>query len=235
MMNSLTQDESKLLGSPQAISALAESDSATLLVISDSHGAYQNLFFILNECAGRCDALVFCGDGISDMLSLLEHAADEERFSEIIPPVVGFVEGNNDADIYPMKNPAWNADHSLDYHVQIKIPLTQTFKVCGHTVFVTHGHRHSLYTGTESLCMAAQKHHAGIALYGHSHVALAEQTGTVLALNPGSCSRPRAAQPPCYALLSLKKNSDVYDYTFYAIRAEGSRPFIPDHRGWERW
>ena len=76
-MNTLLQDESLLIGSREEIQKLATKDSARILVVSDSHGAYSNLLLILRQFGVASDALVFCGDGICDISKLISNAVDE--------------------------------------------------------------------------------------------------------------------------------------------------------------
>ena len=77
-MNSLTQIESNLIGSRQAILDLENKNSANILVISDTHGDYDVLCDIIEEFGVVSDALVFCGDGICDICTYLKEAYDDE-------------------------------------------------------------------------------------------------------------------------------------------------------------
>src|SRR5574344_970560 len=106
-MNSLIQDTSLLIGTREAIVSLAKKESASILVVSDSHYASSILYRIIKERGPRNDAFVFCGDGMSDIAAVMEKAATEESFSYCMPPVISIVEGNGDADRYPVVNPAY--------------------------------------------------------------------------------------------------------------------------------
>ena len=206
-MNTLLQDESLLIGSREEIQKLATKDSARILVVSDSHGAYSNLLLILRQFGVASDALVFCGDGICDISKLISNAVDEAEIKAIIPPVIGIVEGNNDADLYPVRNVLSDEP----YYVQLKVPIFNVLEACGQRIFFTHGHRNSLYLGT--------------ALYGHTHIA-AEKLGEVFTINPGSCFRPRGGQKPSFAMLNLTKNIG-FECIFYELSSLGSKPFFP--------
>ena len=220
-MNTLLQDESLLIGSREEIQKLATKDSARILVVSDSHGAYSNLLLILRQFGVISDALIFCGDGICDISKLISNAVDEAEVKTIIPPVIGLVEGNNDADLYPVRNVLSDEP----YYVQLKVPIFNVLEACGQRIFFTHGHRNSLYLGTGEIVSAAKKNNCKIALYGHTHIA-AEKLGEVFTINPGSCFRPRGGQKPSFAMLNLTKNIG-FECIFYELSSLGSKPFFP--------
>lgn len=224
-MNTLLQDGSLLVGSPEEIKTLEHRESARILIVSDSHGAYAVLFSILKQFGSSCDALIFCGDGICDIARLAEEALKNPEMQPCIPPVIGIVEGNNDADVYPVKNPSSGSP----YYIEFKIPLSNIMEACGHKIFFTHGHRNSLFNGNDEIISLAKDNGCEIALYGHTHVAFERLcSGGVFALNPGSCSRPRCGQKPSFAVIGLKKNSSCFESTFFEISSGGIRPFFPD-------
>ncbi len=220
-MNTLLQDESLLIGSHEEIQKLAAKDSARILVVSDSHGAYSSLLLIMRQFGAACDALVFCGDGICDISKLISNSVDDDELKSIIPPVIGIVEGNNDADLYPVRNIL----SCEPYYVQLKVPLFNVLEACGQKIFFTHGHRNSLYNGTSEIVCAAKKNSCKIALYGHTHIAT-EKLGEIFTVNPGSCSRPRGGQRPSFAVLNLT-NSGGFECIFYELSLSGSKPFFP--------
>lgn len=239
-MNSLERDESLLIGAGSAIEALARKEEATILLASDSHGADRLLYYILREWGEQSDAFVFCGDGIGDVCNILSASQEDEAIARCLPPVIALVEGNNDADRYPMRNPALGSSDTaasgrhgyaagkLPYYIELAIPLNQTLTVCDHRFFITHGHRFSLYNGTISMVNEAVSQGAQTVLYGHTHLAMAECASGLLTLNPGSCARPRGGLPPSFLILKVKKSSDTVDYTFYRITGTKSEPFNPE-------
>mgnify|MGYP002620168108 CR=1 FL=1 len=212
-MKDFRQNSSLTIASPQALTELSQKEEATALVISDSHGYAAQIFFAVKEAGKNCDALFFCGDGMSDLCLLLQKAGEDESLAECIPPVICFVEGNCDTEYYPVKDGL------------IRVPLTQTVQIAGHTVLCTHGHRFSLYAGTTALENAAQRNEADIVLYGHTHIAQSMQQGQLLIANPGSCAKPRGGQPNCYALLKVRKNEPYPEFTVYQINPNGSTPY----------
>ncbi len=225
-MNSLQQDSSLLIGAKESIESLSQQEKATILAISDSHGAGMMVSYILREWGAKSDALVFCGDGIGDVCHILSESINDKDLANCLPPVIAMVQGNNDAGRYPVRKPA-NGE-TEDSYAELEIPLSQTLTVCGHKLFITHGHRFSLYNGTSYLAHEARSEGAEAALYGHTHIALAECSFGTQTLNPGSCARPRGGLPPSFMTLSLKKGSAFYDYSFYRINGAKSVPFNPE-------
>ncbi len=227
-MNSLVQDNTLLLGSRESIEQLSLKEKSRILIFSDSHGAYNTLFTILNTFGEASDALIFCGDGMSDLTKCFEEALYEKKFSNCLPPVVAFVEGNNDTDMYPCANKKYRPDNGEPYYTQIKVPLNATLTASGHKIFITHGHRYALYNGLDSLLNAAQQEHADVAVFGHSHIAGSQiKYPHTLLINPGSCRLPRNFQPPSFALLTLEKGKNAEDVTFFKFTGSGIKPFIP--------
>ena len=116
----------------------------------------------------------------------------------------------------------------LPYYVQLKIPICQTLTASAHKLFISHGHRFSLYNGTYYMANEALSQGAELVLYGHTHIAFAECSNSIQTLNPGSCARPRGGLPPSFMVLKLKKGSAYFDFTFYRITGSKSVPFNPE-------
>ena len=228
-MNSLTQQkDSLLLGSKKAIEELAKKDSSRILLISDSHGAFFTFSTILKEFGKTCDALVFCGDGMSDFTKCVEEALYEKSFSECFPPVAAFVQGNNDTDMYPCANPMYSPKKDEPYFCQIKVPQYAVLRASGHRILAVHGHRLSLYNGHGGIVQAALREHADTAVYGHTHFPVWEVNyPKISVINPGSCSRPRGMMPPSFAILTLNAGKPAEDVVFYKLELNGIKPFIP--------
>ena len=70
---------------------------------------------------------------------------------------------------------------------------------------MTHGHRYGLEKGYMGVCREAHRRNASIAVFGHSHLPVAEYCRGVLMLNPGSTSWPRQEnRTPSYIVLNLE-------------------------------
>jgi putative phosphoesterase len=226
-VNVLTQLASGLLGSSEAVTALAAADTARLLVFSDSHGHYSVVEAIIREFGPAGDALLFAGDGMWDIVQFIENAYVNERFREALPPVVAFVAGNGDGDQYRVSLPvAGDAPEPEDIPgYSLTVPSRQIVRACGYGIFLTHGHRHSVDISPEILVGSAHAMDCDIAVYGHTHIPFNEEFSHILALNPGSPSRPRGHSEPSIAIVSLDAASTVPRVEFYKI-TEGRRGAI---------
>ena len=83
-------------------------------------------------------------------------------------------------------------------------PGETIFAVEGHNLFLCHGHRFGVKSGTGALLAAARRAGADIALFGHTHLVHEEydpESGIYL-FNPGSIGEPREGKPS-YGILSL--------------------------------
>ena len=69
-------------------------------------------------------------------------------------------------------------------------------------IFYTHGHMYGVKYDLDTLAEAAAARGAEVALFGHTHIPLEEQHGTVLLFNPGSCGRCYTG-PDTYGVLTL--------------------------------
>ena len=69
-------------------------------------------------------------------------------------------------------------------------------------LFYTHGHMYGVKYDLDTLAEAAAARGAEVALFGHTHIPLSEQQGTVLLFNPGSCGRCYVG-PDTYGVMTL--------------------------------
>lgn len=229
-MNEGKQLSSLLIGSEEAVSSLAQKQTSRIIVYSDSHGSPFTVQRILSKKGKDADALIFCGDGVSDISACFTKALFDKDFAECIPPVIAFVRGNCDEASFPFKNMSRLTDNMAAFYVQMEIPLSQTLFASGFSIFCAHGHKYSFDFGVEDILNVGKTFNSNIILYGHSHIATAQLAGNILALNPGSCAKPRGGQKPCFAELILEKGKSIPDYTFYeASECEGNFPLYNLH------
>lgn len=85
-------------------------------------------------------------------------------------------------------------------------PDTDVFLADDVTVFITHGHRYRVKSGTDSLLNAAHFSGASLVLFGHTHRAEFIRAGGMYVLNPGSSGRFRN---PSYALVDIGVNGAI--------------------------
>jgi putative phosphoesterase len=220
-MNPLSQQENGFLGSPEAVEKLIHADSAKLLVISDTHGHYNVLEAIVREFGPTCDALLFAGDGMWDIVQYIENAQEAEKLKDALPPVVVFVAGNGDGDQYRVSLPVvGDAPEPEDVPgFTINVPNRQIMRACGYSILLVHGHRHSVDVSLEVLVDSAHVMDCDIAIFGHTHIPFAESFSHILALNPGSPARPRGHSEPGFAVIELDSNSTEPKTSFYIVNA----------------
>ncbi len=226
-MQSFTQDSTLLLGSRSCIEELENKETAKVLIVSDSHRNYYAFEQTIIQNPD-CDALLFCGDGITEITRLAENALQDKELLKIIPSVIAFVQGNNDYDMYPIVNVKANGTNDEPYFSQIKVPANQCIKICGHSIFMTHGHHYSLYNGTGSIEETARLADNRIAVFGHTHFPLQRKVYPDLTIiNPGSITLPRGGSSASYVVAEIKKGRNDIDSTFYSLSGNKSTPFIP--------
>ncbi len=218
-MNTLSQLDTGVLGSAEAVRALLEAKEARLLVLSDTHGHYAVVEAILREFGPLCDALLFAGDGMWDFVQYLENAQESDRLTASLPPVVVFVAGNGDGEQYRVTiSSSGDTPEPEDVPgYTLNIPARQIVHACGYSIFLVHGHRHSVDVSLEVLVDSAHAMDCDIAVYGHTHIALSENFSHILALNPGSPSRPRGHTAPGFAVLDLDSASTTPKVDFYVV------------------
>lgn len=143
-----------------------------LLILSDSHGSADAVRCILTA-EKDADAVLFLGDGLHDLEKALTAAPKMRVYS---------VAGNCDYG-------------ALE-------PLDGLAAFGGVVIFYTHGHMYGVKYDLDTLAEAAAARGAEVALFGHTHIPLEEQRGTVLLFNPGSCGRCYMG-PDTYGVMTL--------------------------------
>lgn len=149
-----------------------------LLILSDSHNSPEVVQRILRD-EPEVDALIFLGDGLRDLEQGLTQHPQLRAYA---------VAGNCD----------YGALEPLDGLAA----FDQT------VVFYTHGHMYGVKYDLDTLAQAAAARGAEVALFGHTHIPLAEQRGDVFLFNPGSCGRCYTG-PNTYGLLTLDNGKVV--------------------------
>lgn len=223
-MNNFQQISTYLLGTDEAVKELAGKEKARILIVSDSHEDYGKLEIILRQFGRECDALVFCGDGAKDLELLSMEASSDGEYAQCIPPVIGFVGGNCDPDLC-----FFSSSDGSGTMMRAQVRVSCTMEACGHKLFFTHGHRFSLYEGMNEMRKPAVEEGCDIVCFGHTHVAgTSMEPGKILFINPGSCARPRCAQPNSFAVLELGRERGERKVTFYQVIPGMCLPFIPE-------
>jgi putative phosphoesterase len=223
-VNALTQLPSGLIASPEDALALEKAAKVRILLVSDSHGNSDVLAEIIRKFGAGADLLVHCGDGCADLFPLFLQAAKTPRIADTLPPVIAAVQGNGDADCFPLgRSQGAYADtfaaeepQRLRFHV----PRRLCFTAGGKTIFVAHGHGYGVDFGPEQITAAATPLGADLIFHGHTHRPTCIMAPPPsLIVNPGSCARPRGDFPPTFALLTYPGDSDPYSGAFIEVRS----------------
>lgn len=188
------QQDDFLLGNKQKIEELKTKNHARILVLSDSHGKFNVVKQIINQYGKTCDALIFCGDGIGDIATILSSSFDDDFFA-CIPKVISFARGNGDPSNYPVTE-----------NQTIKIPEKQILQVNNQKILIVHGHKQGIDFDTTSLKFEMQLLDCKTAFFGHTHIAQQINEDGFSLINPGSCSRPRGNQSPGFAIATVEKS-----------------------------
>lgn len=156
-----------------------------IIVFSDSHGKTGEMLRIVQEERAGLDMIIHLGDCVSDACEIADSVG-------LIP--VCMVRGNCD----PLICSPTEAE--------------KCFELAGVRIFVCHGHSCGVKYNTDTLLALAKRENARLALYGHTHVARAQETDGVILFNPGSVSRPRSIYPASYGRIEIndgKVNAEI--------------------------
>lgn len=206
-MNKLLQTDSGLIATQEDLYLLQNKDHCRILTISDSHGGYKIFFKIIQQYGSHCDAIIFCGDGIGDLVEILEQAKNDDSLKEALPAVIAFVRGNGDPSIYPV---SFNVEKTKlgiknNHKKTLIVPEEQILVANNTRFFITHGHNQGVYFGLDQLGLTASYHQCQIGVYGHTHVSRQDVFPNIKLVNPGSITRPRDGDTPGFAIITVEK------------------------------
>lgn len=201
-MNNFHHSSPSFFGFDEDFEKLKNSESSSILVVSDSHGNSALLRQIFLDYGEGCDALCFCGDGLSDLTECFSLASAESQLKKAIPPCVVGVSGNCDFDSLSFfTNLAENSQQTDAHFSDFAL-----FTASGFKIFLTHGRFHDSFSSVNYLANLAESAAAEIVLFGHTHVPEYSQRNNVVFLNPGSITFPRGKQLlPQFAILKLSR------------------------------
>lgn len=155
----------------------------TILILSDIHGGVRRAI----EAAAmhhECKTVIFLGDGARHLDVVHQH----------IP----------DAAIIAVRG---NCDTFLDGVEETEL----TLEICGHRIFICHGHTRMVKGGLGGLLSAAKDRKADIALFGHTHHVHEEYDSDsgIYMFNPGSVGETRDGKYT-YGLLTLDEKNVLF-------------------------
>jgi len=151
-----------------------------IAVISDTHGDFRNVGRVRARL-GHVDWLLHAGDHFQDAPRVAVNLG-------VDPARVRAVAGNCD---YPVREPS-----------------QQMLELDGVKILLTHGHHDGVKHGFQRIYLRAVEAGARVVIFGHSHVALNDDDGRVLLLNPGSLTSPHVStDSPSCALLEISEGN----------------------------
>lgn len=90
------------------------------------------------------------------------------------------------------------------------LPRELDLDIGPYKVWVTHGHNYYVSMGSEHIRREALIKGVDIVMYGHTHRPVVDQSGQVIAVNPGSLSYPRQeGHRPSYVVMELDEKSEL--------------------------
>ena len=203
-MNRFTRCENGVIADAAFYNRLQYADTASVLLLSDTHGAVDAVRWILSAFSEECPACLFTGDGAQDIITVVREAA-AGRIT--IPPVIIMAQGNCDSQLYPPVFPGCENPKPFG------LPVYQQKMIAGQQILLAHGHLHHVELDGRKLSMTAENLGCTIAVYGHTHIQSIEGFGCVTAINPGSPLRPRGKSYGGFAILSINNTKNTPNRT----------------------
>ena len=194
-MSRFTCCENGVIADGAFCNRLQKADTASILLLSDTHGAVDAVQWILSNFSEECQACLFAGDGAQDIITVVREATTGLI---TVPPVIIMAQGNCDSQLYPPIFP--DSENPKPFG----LPVYQQKTIAGQHILLAHGHLHHVELDGRKLSMTAESLGCTIAVYGHTHIQSIECFGGVTAVNPGSPLRPRGKSYGGFALLSLR-------------------------------
>lgn len=203
-MNRFTRCENGVIADEAFYNRLQYADTASVLLLSDTHGAVDAVRWILSAFSEECQACLFTGDGAQDIITVVREAAAGKL---TIPPVIIMTQGNCDCQLYPPVFP--DSENPKPFG----LPVYQQKMIAGQQILLAHGHLHHVELDGRKLSMTAENLGCTIAVYGHTHIQSIESFGCVTAINPGSPLRPRGKSYGGFAILSINNTKKTLNRT----------------------
>lgn len=158
-----------------------------ILVLSDSHGRIENARAVLETLEQQIEMVFHLGDYDEDAITL------QALFSKL---PFHYVKGNND----------FGGDTPSH-----KLVVTQ-----GKRFLLTHGHKQRVHYNLNTIAYWGEEQGVDAVLFGHTHVALNDDSGRVYLFNPGSITLPRDGSTPTFGIITVENGQiegAIMEYT----------------------
>ena len=125
-----------------------------------------------------------------------------------------YLEELNSRDVFGVRGNAYfDPDYEIDRIIEIE----------GFKILLTHGHTHNVRGSRLRLKLFAQEKGVDIVFYGHTHIALIEESDGIYLINPGSISIPYYPSFPTFIIMDVEKRSatiKILDAITFSIFSE---------------
>lgn len=123
-------------------------------------------------------------NNIDMIIHLGDYASDAKRIERETGTTVVAVKGNMDGE----KSEAPN----------------RVIEIEDYKILLTHGHLEKVMAGLTTLYYKALSFSCDVAMFGHTHIPVKIQEGSILFINPGSITFPRGGSKSSFALVTLQ-------------------------------
>lgn len=216
-MNTLEVIKDGIIGNLSDLEEIQNITNARILIYSDSHGDAFVVKELITKLSKDCDALIFTGDGIFDLISVINLAKHDKKLKEKLPKVIFFVRGNGDASFI-------NSEIG-----KLFVPSKLKEKIANKFFYIVHGNGSGVYYGTSLLEAEAETEECNVAVFGHTHVPF-EELHNVYLVNPGSLSCPRRSSFKSAGIIEIiEKNINTIFYKVEdSITGINFIPYFPE-------
>ena len=145
-MNRFTCCENGVIADGAFCNRLQKADTASILLLSDTHGAVDAVQWILSNFSEECQACLFAGDGAQDIITVVREATTGLI---TVPPVIIMAQGNCDSQLYPPIFP--DSENPKPFG----LPVYQQKTIAGQHILLAHGHLHHVELDGRKLSMTA--------------------------------------------------------------------------------
>lgn len=149
---------------------------------------------IISDTHGRNHHVLKTLERVSP-IDLFIHLGDydggEDYIKSISPCPIEMISGNNDF---------FNG-----------LPKEEIIQIGKYVVMLTHGHRYGVNYSINNLKETAEKNHANIVMFGHTHIPLIDLSSNVWAINPGSLALPRQYErKETFLIMDIDSKGDAH-------------------------